>query len=76
MVGACGEAAISVQIVELTAEIGGDADRVFDKSGDNEEARNCGNVGSNGLSDLVNDILQLADEIFHVVHVWSDWDGE
>lgn len=75
MVDASGETTVSVQVVELATEIGGDADRVLDKSGDNEEARNGGNVRSNGLSDLVNDILEPVGEFFHAVHVWSDWNG-
>jgi len=63
-----GEAAVALEVVELVAKLGGDAEGVFEKGDNDEEASDGGDVGLDGLSDPVDEVLQLARVVLEGVH--------
>jgi hypothetical protein len=68
MAEAPGEATVALEVVELVAKLGGDADCVFQEGDDDEEASDGGDMGLDGLSDPVDDVLQLARVVLEVIH--------
>lgn len=68
MAEAPGEATVALEVVELVAELGGDADCIFEEGDDDEKASDGGDMGLDGLSDPVDDILQLARVVLEGVH--------
>jgi len=62
------ETTVSLQIVKLVAELSRDAKSILQESNNNQEARNGGNVGLDGLANLVNDILNLSRIFLHGLH--------
>lgn len=68
MTDTLGEAAVSLKVVELVAELGRDSEGILEEGDDDEEACNGGDVGFDGLANLVDDVLELAGILLNRLH--------
>lgn len=68
MADTLGEATVPLEVVELVAELGRDSESIFEEGDNNEEASNGGNVGFDGLANLVDDVLELAGILLNRLH--------
>lgn len=62
------ETTVSLEVVELVAELGRDSEGIFEEGDNDEEASDGGNVGFDGLTNLVDDVLELAGILLNRLH--------